>query len=65
MVPPMKSKLNTFRRFLGHRSGATAIEYGLIVATLSLVIVASITQTGNSVRDMFMDPARAIQSTFN
>jgi pilus assembly protein Flp/PilA len=61
----MKPKLNTFRRFLGNRSGATAIEYGLIVATLSLVIVASITQTGNSVRDMFMDPARAIQSTLD
>ena len=65
MVSPMKPLQKTFKRFVAERSGATAIEYGLIVATLSLVIVASITQTGNSVRDMFMDPARAIQSTLD
>lgn len=60
----MKPMAKIFWRFRQDRSGATAIEYGLIAVCLSLFIVGSITQTGNSVRDMFMDPARAIQSTF-
>ncbi|MBX3574539.1 MAG: Flp family type IVb pilin [Mesorhizobium sp.] len=52
-----------FSRFLKDRSGATAIEYGMIVVCLSLVIIGGISQTGNSVQDMFMNPARALQNT--
>jgi pilus assembly protein Flp/PilA len=51
------------RRFWTDRRGATAIEYGLIVVTLSLVIIGGISQTGNAMRDMFEDPARALQQT--
>ena len=50
-------------RFLKDCSGATAIEYGLIIACLSLVIAGGVSQVGNAVAEMFMDPARALQST--
>lgn len=36
-------------RFFGERSGATAIEYGLIAALVCLAIVGSIAATGDSV----------------
>ncbi|MDP3898032.1 MAG: Flp family type IVb pilin [Mesorhizobium sp.] len=54
-----------FWRFLRDERGATAIEYGLIVACLSLAIVASIQMVGNSLEDMMINPARALDNTFN
>ena len=36
------------RRFLKDETGATAVEYALIVAVLSLVIVAGVGTAGNS-----------------
>ena len=52
------------RRFLGDESGGTAIEYGLIIALLSLVIVAGIGTVGNAVEDMFANQDRELQKAF-
>jgi pilus assembly protein Flp/PilA len=52
-----------FSRFLKDRRGATAIEYGLIVAVLSLAIVSGVGMTANSVTELFMNPDRALQNT--
>jgi pilus assembly protein Flp/PilA len=38
----------TLRRFIADESGATAVEYGLIVAVLSLVVVAGVGKAANS-----------------
>ena len=35
-------------RFLGARSGATAIEYGLIVSLIFIVIITAVTSFGNT-----------------
>jgi pilus assembly protein Flp/PilA len=43
------------RRFLCDRRGATAIEYGLIVALISLALVAGIGSTHNSLENMFIN----------
>ena len=56
--------MQQIRRFLKSRSGATAIEYGLIVAVLSLAIVAGVSKAGNSLSDMFSDQDRALQQAF-
>lgn len=50
------------RRFLADENGATAIEYGLIIAVLSLAIVAGIGRMGNAISEMFADQDRALQS---
>jgi len=39
--------------FLEDRSGATAIEYGLIAAGISIVIVAAVTSIGTSLNTSF------------
>lgn len=53
------------RRFRKDRSGATAIEYGMILVCLSLVIVGGISAATNSMVDMFTNPARALHKTLN
>lgn len=53
------------RRFLADTNGATAIEYGLIIAVLSLVIVGGIGQAGDAIANMFSDQDRALQNAFN
>ena len=35
------------------RDGATAIEYGLIAALIGVVIIASVTALGTSIKDKF------------
>ena len=40
-------------RFLKNESGATAIEYGLIVALIAVVIIAAVTAIGGTLNDTF------------
>jgi Flp pilus assembly pilin Flp len=41
------------RRFLADTRGAAAVEYGLIVALLSLAIVAMVFTTGDGIKAVF------------
>jgi pilus assembly protein Flp/PilA len=44
-----------FSRFLKDESGATAIEYGLIAALISVALVAGATTLGNTLSTTFND----------
>ena len=48
--------------FLREESGATAIEYGLIVALIALAIVTAIGGTGNSLSNKWIDNANLVTS---
>jgi len=50
MELPMK---NLFSRFLKDNSGATAIEYGLIAAGISVAIIAVVNGLGTSLNTKF------------
>jgi pilus assembly protein Flp/PilA len=39
--------MSTLKRFVRDESGATAIEYGLIAAGISVVIITVVTQIGS------------------
>nr|WP_040592655.1 Flp family type IVb pilin [Mesorhizobium metallidurans] len=43
------------QRFLEDETGATAIEYGLIVAVLSLTVISGIGQAADAISWMFSD----------
>ncbi|WP_425999155.1 Flp family type IVb pilin [Caulobacter sp. DWR1-3-2b1] len=43
-----------FTRFLNDESGATAIEYGLIVALIAVVIVTAVTTLGTGLKATFV-----------
>ena len=53
------------RRFLKDGTGATVIEYGLIVAVLSLAIVAGIGTATDAVAFLFADNNSKLQRTLN
>jgi pilus assembly protein Flp/PilA len=44
---------NTFMRFLADQAGATAIEYGLIAAGISLAIIAAVNGLGSTLNTSF------------
>jgi pilus assembly protein Flp/PilA len=41
------------RQFVREEDGVTAIEYGLIAALISVVIIASVTSVGNNLNAVF------------
>ena len=50
----LEAKLQrTFLKFLSDESGATAIEYGLIAAGISLAIIAVVNGLGTNLNDKF------------
>jgi len=44
-----------FRRLLGETRAATAVEYGLIIAMIVLVMVSSLQSVANTIIDMWGD----------
>ena len=50
-----------FLRFLKDNSGATAIEYGLIAAGISVAIIAAVQLAGTGVKGTFNSVANALQ----
>jgi pilus assembly protein Flp/PilA len=57
--------MQLIQRFLADTSGATAIEYGLIIALVSLAIVGGVGRVADGVASMFADQDREIQKAFN
>ncbi len=45
--------MNIFARFAQDESGATAIEYGLIAALISVAIITAASLLGGNLSDMF------------
>ena len=50
--------------FLKDETGATAVEYGLIIAVLSLTIVAGISQVFNSITWLFSNNSSRLANAF-
>lgn len=51
------------RRFGFSELGATAIEYGLIAALISVVIIAALRLTGNSLKTVFNNVGSVLSSS--
>ena len=47
-------------RFLKDRNGATAVEYGLLIALLGLVIISSVTALGANLSTEFVRVAKTV-----
>ncbi|MCX5893398.1 MAG: Flp family type IVb pilin [Deltaproteobacteria bacterium] len=54
--------MNAIRNLLKDESGASAVEYGLLVALIAVVIIGAVTALGTSIRDMFQGVAATIGS---
>jgi pilus assembly protein Flp/PilA len=51
-----------FRRFLSDRRGATAIEYGLIAAVISMAIIGSLGLMSQTMNDNYQSSAGILDS---
>ena len=49
-------------RFVKDESGATAIEYGLIVALIAVVIITAVTTIGTNLKTAFTSVGTATQA---
>jgi pilus assembly protein Flp/PilA len=52
--------MNTLRNFVQDESGASAVEYGLLVALIAVVIIGAVTALGKSLSGMFKGVATTI-----
>ena len=52
--------MTTFKRFLKDESGATAIEYGLLAALISIVALTMMTDAGTALNDVFTEVEGAL-----
>jgi len=50
---PWESKMSVFKRFVRDESGATAVEYGLIAAGISLAIIFTVNALGGQLKNTF------------
>ena len=57
LIPFLRAK---FREFIRNESGATAIEYALIAALLSLAIIVTVTLVGTNLGVVFQRIADAL-----
>ncbi|MDX1485979.1 MAG: Flp family type IVb pilin [Alphaproteobacteria bacterium] len=56
------SVINRLRGLLSDDDGVTAIEYGLIAALMSVVIIAGVTALGNEVESTFNTWSAAVSN---
>jgi len=50
------------KRFLKDESGASAVEYGLLVALIAVVIIGAVTMLGGTISSMFTSVSTAIST---
>ncbi len=53
----MKTISNKARRFFSNYSGATAVEYGLIMGLMTLALLGALSATGDGTSDKWNDVA--------
>ena len=53
--------MSMFKRFLHDENGATAIEYGLIAAGISVAIIAVVKNVGTNLNGTFTSVQNALQ----
>lgn len=52
--------MTMIKRFLKDESGATAIEYGLIAALISIVVIGALGTVGDNLGNVFNDIANEL-----
>ena len=58
---PMEPKMKNLLKFVKDESGATAIEYGLIAAGISVAIIAVVQGLGTNLKNTFSSVSTALK----
>jgi pilus assembly protein Flp/PilA len=59
----MKNLLTKIKNFVREEEGASAVEYGLLVALIAVVIIAAVTLLGQNLSSKFDEVAKAIKAS--
>jgi len=57
-----RNQMERIKNFFKDESGASAVEYGLLVALIAVVIITAVTALGTSISGQFSSAATAIGS---
>lgn len=52
--------MERIKKFFNDESGAAAVEYGLLVALIAVVIIVAVTTLGTNIKGVFNDAATKI-----
>ena len=58
---PSRSPIAAVRRFADDAGGATAVEYGLLVACLALLILGAVSATGTNIAGVMNKLSNALK----
>ena len=56
-----ETTMKLLKAFLHNERGATAIEYGLIAASISIAIIVAVTSVGSSLNSTFSNVSNALK----
>ena len=57
-----EGEIEMLKRFFQDEAGATAVEYGLLVALIAVVIITAVTTLGTSLSTKFQSVASSISA---
>lgn len=63
MLIGMYVEIKTRIAELRNERGASAVEYGLLVALIAVIIIAAVTLLGGNLRDVFNDVAGKVKGS--
>ena len=55
--------MNAIRQFVREEDGQDVVEYGLLIATIAIVVLVGVSFFGNNIRDWFQTLAGRITTT--
>jgi len=62
LITRMHTRLADLKEFYRDKSGATAIEYGLIAAGIAVAIIAAVFALGDDIKGFFEDVSSQLSS---
>ena len=62
LITRMHARLTDLKAFYRDKSGATAIEYGLIAAGIAVAIIAAVFALGDDIKGFFEDVSSQLSS---
>ncbi len=62
LITRMHTRLTDLKAFYRDKSGATAIEYGLIAAGIAVAIIAAVFALGEDIEGFFLDVSTKLKS---
>ncbi len=62
LITRMHTRLTDLKAFYRDKSGATAIEYGLIAAGIAVAIIAAVFALGDDIKGFFEDVSSKLSS---